>query len=150
MSKPKPEKNHELAEVLARINALTQHSEQIPNQATLENTAAEIPLLTKIYEGDPITFSTRAILEPATSGAAIIDQPDMKNERTASLQADETLPAAETQLIEKLLVEMRPEIQAVVRGAVQLELAQLEQLLYMRLEADLMRRLREQLQTGAS
>lgn len=142
MSKKKPEKDHELAQVLERINSLTKHGKQTSRHVTAKDTAAEIPLLTEVYEGQPVTFGA---FEPLASDTT--DQSGMQIEWIGSSQATAT-QLAETEAIEKLLIEMQPIIQATVKEAVQRELAHMEQTLHKKLEAELTQIVRKYLQSN--
>jgi len=142
MSKKQTEKDHELAQVLERINSLTKHGKRTSGHVAAKDTAAEIPLLTEVYEGQPVTFGA---FEPLA--AATTDQSGMQIEWIGSSQATAT-QLAETEAIEKLLVEMQPIIQATVKEAVQRELALMEQTLHMKLEAELTQIVRKYLQSN--
>lgn len=132
MSDHSPEKNQELAQVLSRISALMRHGEPATEAPVLDES---IPLLTEVYEGEPITFASHHPQEfPAL------------NQVSSPLSAtDNPIPA---EVVEMLLIEMMPLIQTAVRKAVQQELANAEQLLSTKLEAELIQSLRERLQSS--
>lgn len=144
MSKQKSEKNHELARVLARIDVLMKHGEQSSSEVTVNDTVADIPVLTEVYEGQPVTLGTFMPM-----AAAIPDQPGEQNERIEPSRGEAT-QLAETEAIEELLAGMQPIIQEAIREAVQLELAEVEQTLCKKLEVELTQNLREHLQAKSS
>lgn len=131
MSDQPPEESDELAQVLSRINALMkQGSTSTAVPAFDEN----IPLLTEIYEGPPLTFAARQ------------SQPFSTPDHTTDEQtADHGVPA---ELIESLLEEMMPLIQATVKETVQLEMVKVERVLATRLEIELLQTLRQRLQSN--
>lgn len=141
MSKRKPEKNDELAQVLARVSVLMEHGGQTADEVEKE-TATEIPMLTEVYEGQPVTFN--AVTHPE---AAAIDTSRLQNEKTGPLQAEAVGPG-KTVTIEDILLGMQPVIQAAVKEAVERELVHMEQTLRMKLEAELTQGLREHLQAN--
>ena len=126
MSDQSPEQNQELARVLSRIQALTQHL------ATED--VDELPLLTEVYEGDPLVFAAHALDEfPALRQIAGYQQ-----------ERGEIPP----EVIEILLQEMRPVLRSAVKSAVEQELAQSAQALCDKLEAELLQSLRKRLESN--
>ena len=126
MSNQSPEQNQELARVLSRIQALTQH--------VATEDVDELPLLTEVYEGDPLVFAAHALDEfPALRQIAGYQQ-----ERGE-------IPS---EVIEILLQEMRPVLRSAVKSAVEQELAQSAQALCDKLEAELLQSLRKRLESN--
>ena len=126
MSDQSPEQNQELARVLSRIQALTQH--------VATEDVDELPLLTEVYEGDPLVFAAHALDEfPALRQIAGYQQ-----ERGE-------IPS---EVIEILLQEMRPVLRSAVKSAVEQELAQSAQALCDKLEAELLQSLRKRLESN--
>lgn len=131
MSEQLPEENQELAKVLSRVNALMQHEAADAESADDDEA---IPLLTEIYEGEPLVFSARSIEEfPALR-------------QIASYQ--ESLGKIPPEVIETLLQEMRPVIKSAVRAAVEREFEKSMQALCIKLEAELVESLRKRLQSS--
>ena len=131
MSEQLPEENQELAKVLSRVNALMQH--EVTDAESADDDEA-IPLLTEIYEGEPLVFSARSIEEfPALR-------------QIASYQ--ESLGKIPPEVIETLLQEMRPVIKSAVRAAVEREFEKSTQALCIKLEAELVESLRKRLQSS--
>jgi hypothetical protein len=129
MSDQLPE-NHELAQVLSRINALMKH-DQPPAETPVFDEA--IPVLTEVYEGEPLVFTPRNEEFPTLSQVANpTDSPD----------------TILSELIEVVLSEMMPMIQAAVKEAVRQELENAEQSLGTKLEAEVIRAVRERLQSS--
>lgn len=128
MSKQTPEDNQDLAQVLSRIDALMKHGDA---PAVVLDDA--IPLLTEVYEGEPLTFTShtpkKAVAQP------LRDSTDVGSRLMAA------------GLTEELLDEILPLIQAAVRKAVQQELANAEQTLTGKIEADLVESLRQRLKS---
>ena len=126
MSDQLPEQNQELARVLSRIQALTQH--------VATEDVDELPLLTEVYEGDPLVFAAHALDEfPALRQIAGYQQ-----------ERGEIPP----EVIEILLQEMRPVLRSAVKSAVEQELAQSAQALCDKLEAELLQSLRKRLESN--
>ena len=126
MSDQSPEQNQELARVLSRIQALTQH--------VATEDVDELPLLPEVYEGDPLVFAAHALDEfPALRQIAGYQQ-----ERGE-------IPS---EVIEILLQEMRPVLRSAVKSAVEQELAQSAQALCDKLEAELLQSLRKRLESN--
>ncbi len=141
MSESVPEANHELAKVLSRINTLMGQAEK-QSGAQAEDTFAEkdIPQLTDIYEGEPLSFMARSaddfpLLNRATGGSA---------------EAATHLEQPRPEVVEALLAEMMPVIQAIIQKAVLQELENSERPLCARLEMEIMQSLRENLQSRLS
>ncbi len=131
MSDQLPEENHELAQVLNRINALMKHVQSPVEIPVLDE---EIPLLTEIYEGEPLTFTPR--------------NEEFPNLNQAANPNDEVPDAIPAELIEAVLSEMMPLIQAAVKKAVRQELENAEQSLGSQLEADVIHAVRQRLQSS--
>ena len=126
MSEQMSEQNPELARVLSRIQALTQH--------VATEDVDELPLLTEVYEGDPLVFAAHALDEfPALRQIAGYQQ-----------ERGEIPP----EVIEILLQEMRPVLRSAVKSAVEQELAQSAQALCDKLEAELLQSLRKRLESN--
>lgn len=131
MSDQLPAENHELAQVLNRINALMKHG-QPPAEMPVFDEA--IPLLTEIYEGELLTFTSRNE-----------DFPTLNQIASPGNDVPDAIPA---ELIETVLSEMMPLIQAAVKKAVRQELENAEQSLGSQLEADVIHAVRERLQSS--
>ena len=132
MSDQLPEDNHALTEVLNRINALMKHGEPSAEAPPVSDEA--IPVLTEVYEGEPLTFTSHAPQDFPT-----LDQVVSPVETITELISVE--------LVDALLAEMLPFIRVAVKKAVQQELENAEQSLGGKLEAELMQSLRERLQS---
>lgn len=130
MSDQLPEENDELTQVLNRINALMKHGE--PSAEAPSDEA--IPVLTDLYEGEPLTFTSHVLQEFPT-----LDQVASPVESTVELIPGE--------MVDALLAEMLPFIRVAVKKAVQQELENAEQSLGSKLEAELIQSLRERLQS---
>jgi hypothetical protein len=131
VSEQAPEVNQELAKVLSRINALMRHEQTQADPAKFDE---QIPLLTEVYEGEPLVFSARSLDEfPALR-------------QIASHTEDHGRVPPE--VIELLLEEMAPVIKSAVRTAVEQELARSTQMLCTKLEAELVQSLRKRLQSS--
>lgn len=121
------EDNNELAKILGRINTLMGERDQQPAVITSE---VEIPELTEIYEGVPLSFTAHSADEfPVLAEASnpVADEPD-------------------PEVVETLLIEMTPIIQGIIKQAVEQEIQHIEQPLHTRLELEVMQTLREKLQ----
>ena len=132
MSEQTPGQDQELARVLNRIQALTQHTaeEQEQEQEQVE----ELPLLTEVYEGEPLVFAAHAL----------DDFPALR--QIAGYQQEHGgLPP---EVIDSLLQEMRPVLRSAVKAAVEQELAQSAQALCSKLEAELLQALRKRLESN--
>lgn len=131
MSEQTPEENQELAKVLSRINALMRHdAPDTPPPAFDE----QIPLLTEIYEGEPLVFSAHSLDE----------FPALRQIAGYSENSGQIPP----EVIEILLQEMNPVIKSAVKAAVEQELAKSTQALCAKLEAELIQSLRKRLQSN--
>lgn len=126
------EQNQELARVLSRIQALTQHvaTEEVAETSMLD----ELPLLTEVYEGDPLVFAAHAL----------DDFPALRQIAGYQQERGEIPP----EVIETLLQEMRPVLRSAVKSAVEQELAQATQALCDKLEAELLQSLRKRLESN--
>ena len=137
MSQQNPEESQELAQILSRVNAVMRHG-NAENQQQQEPAVADetIPLLTEVYEGEPVEFSARLIPE-----FPILDE--VAQEPAAVTPAQVSIPA---EILEALLAEMTPRIQSAVHQAVQQHLENAEAMLSLKLETELIQSLRERLQ----
>ena len=126
MSDQSPEQNQELARVLSRIQALTQH--------VATEDVDELPLLTEVYEGDPLVFAAHAL----------DDFPALRQIAGYQQERGEIPP----EVIEILLQEMRPVLRSAVKLAVEQELAQSTQALCDKLETELLQSLRKRLESS--
>jgi hypothetical protein len=134
MSESVPEANHELAKVLSRINILMGQAGKPAEDASAEK---DIPQLTDVYVGEPLSFMTRSA-----------DEFPLLNQATGdSLEAVTHLEQPSPEVVEALLAEMMPVIQAIIQKAVLQELENSEQPLCDRLEMEIMQSLRENLQS---
>ena len=133
-----PKENNELAQVLNRINTLTKHGE---GQAENTIPAEDIPQLTEVYEGEPLTFIPR----PADEFPILNELLDDAEVPPAEVSGQ--IDAQQTEKIEALLVEMLPLIQVVVKKAVLQRLVEAEQPLCAMIEAEILQTLRERLQS---
>ena len=132
MSEQTPGQDQELARVSNRIHALTQHTaeEQEQEQEQVE----ELPLLTEVYEGEPLVFAAHAL----------DDFPALR--QIAGYQQEHGgLPP---EVIDSLLQEMRPVLRSAVKAAVEQELAQSTRALCRKLEAELLQALRKRLESS--
>lgn len=129
MSKAR-EENPELARVLNRVNALMQHdevAEASTQPAEPEQTEEIIPVLTEIYEGEPLNFVPRDFDELA------LDVPT----EDSSVSREERL--------EEILQELLPLIRAEVKKAVRQELVNTEKIVNHRLEKEFIQTVLEKL-----
>ncbi|HEY8118376.1 MAG TPA: hypothetical protein VIE91_03990 [Methylophilaceae bacterium] len=128
MSEQAPENNQDLAQVLGRINALMKHGDK--SAPALDD---EIPLLTEVYEGEPLTFTSHRPKPASPDTTEIIEGLDSKLSVTGPTH--------------EMLNELLPLIQAAVRTAVQQELANAEQKLRSKIEVDVLESLRQRLRS---
>lgn len=142
MSDKLPKENNELTQVLNRINTLMKHGEV---QAESSVQAENIPQLTEVYEGEPLTFISRPagefpILNKFVSNAVTDAEAVSEggSDQTETLQAER---------MEALLAEMLPLIQTAVKKAVLQKLVNAEQPLCAKIEGEIMQTLRERLQS---
>lgn len=134
MSEQVPGEDQELARVLSRIQALTQHAAEAPAGEPVEPAAETLPLLTDVYEGEPLVFAAHAL----------DDFPALR--QIAGYQQEQGgLPP---EVIESLLQEMRPVLRSAVKAAVEQELAQSTQALCAKLETELLQALRKRLESS--
>lgn len=132
MSEQTPEDNQELAKVLNRINALMRHDML---EAATPTSDDQVPLLTDVYEGDPLVFSARSIDEfPAL--------------RQIASHAEHHQGRIPPEVVELLLEEMKPVIKLSVKNAVEQQLAKATPLLCAKLEEELVQALRKRLQSS--
>ena len=132
MSEQMSEQNPELARVLSRIQALTQPA--ATEDSAEASTVEELPLLTEVYEGDPLVFSAHAL----------DDFPALRQIAGYQQERGEIPP----EVIEILLQEMRPVLRSAVKLAVEQELAQSTQALCDKLETELLQSLRKRLESS--
>ena len=138
MSNKLPEENNELAQVLNRINALMKHGEvQAESLAPAEN----IPQLTEVYEGEPLSFISRPAGEFPILNELLADTEALPVVFSGQIDVQQA------EKIEALLAEMLPLIQAAVKKAVLQKLVNAEQPLCAKIEAEIMQTLRERLQS---
>lgn len=135
MSQQNPEESQELAQILSRVNAVMRHG-NAENQQEPAVADETIPLLTEVYEGEPVEFSARPIPE-----FPILDE--VAQEPAAVTPTQVSIPA---EILEALLAEMTPRIQSAVQQAVQQHLENAEAVLSLKLETELIQSLRERLQ----
>ena len=134
MSEQTPGQDQELARVLNRIQALTQHTAEEQEQEQEQEQVEELPLLTEVYEGEPLVFAAHAL----------DDFPALR--QIAGYQQEQGgLPP---EVIDSLLQEMRPVLRSAVKAAVEQELAQSTQALCSELEAELLQALRKRLESN--
>lgn len=138
MSQQNPEESQELAQILSRVNAVMRHGNAEEQKQQQEPAVADetIPLLTEVYEGEPVEFSARPIPE-----FPILDE--VAQEPAAVTPTQVSIPA---EILEALLAEMTPRIQSAVQQAVQQHLENAEAVLSIKLETELIQSLRERLQ----
>ena len=138
MSKAR-EENPELARVLSRVNALMQHDEiaqerdQPPEStATTSGTAEEeVPVLTEVYEGQPLNFAPRELEEVAGADLLPADSQQSREEK-----------------LEAILQELLPLIRAEVKKAVRQELVNTEKIVNHRLETEFIQTVLDKLRAG--
>jgi len=136
VSQQNPEESQELAQILSRVNAVMRHGNAENQQQEPAVVHETIPLLTEVYEGEPVEFSARLIPE-----FPILDE--VAREPAAVAPAQVSIPA---EILEALLAEMTPRIQSAVHQAVQQHLENAEAMLSLKLETELIQSLRERLQ----
>lgn len=147
MSDKLPKENNELAQVLNRINTLMRHGEvQAESSAQAEN----IPQLTEVYEGEPLTFISRPAAELPTLNEIVSNSVTDAEAVSAggsegASNQEETL---QTEKMEALLAEMAPLVQTAIKKAALQKLINAEQPLRTKIEAEIMQTLRERLQSS--
>ena len=140
MSKTR-EENPELARVLSRVDALMQHDEIAeekgrPQEPSVTKSAAdeeEVPVLTEVYEGQPLNFAPRELEEVAGTDLLPVDSQQDREER-----------------LEAILQELLPLIRAEVKKAVRQELVNTEKIVNHRLETDFIQTVLDKLRKGES
>ena len=133
MSDHLPEQNEELARVLNRIQALTQHRAEDAVES-VEASPEALPVLTDVYEGEPLVFAAHSLDEfPALRQIA------------GCQREDGGIPP---EVIEALLQEMRPVLRSAVKSAVEQELTRAAGTLHAQLEAELLQALRRRLESS--
>lgn len=140
MSKTR-EENPELARVLSRVDALMQHDEIAeekgrPQEPSVTKSAAdeeEVPVLTEVYEGQPLNFAPRELEEVAGTDLLPVDSQQDREER-----------------LEAILQELLPLIRAEVKKAVRQELVNTEKIVNHRLETEFIQTVLDKLRKGES
>ena len=140
MSKAR-EENPELARVLSRVDALMQHDEIAeekgrPQEPSVTKSAAdeeEVPVLTEVYEGQPLNFAPRELEEVAGTDLLPVDSQQDREER-----------------LEAILQELLPLIRAEVKKAVRQELVNTEKIVNHRLETEFIQTVLDKLRKGES
>lgn len=140
MSKTR-EENPELARVLSRVDALMQHDEIAeekgrPQEPSVTESAAdeeEVPVLTEVYEGQPLNFAPRELEEVAGTDLLPVDSQQDREER-----------------LEAILQELLPLIRAEVKKAVRQELVNTEKIVNHRLETEFIQTVLDKLRKGES
>lgn len=140
MSKTR-EENPELARVLSRVDALMQHDEIAeekgrPQEPSVTESAAdeeEVPVLTEVYEGQPLNFAPRELEEVAGTDLLPVDSQQDREER-----------------LEAILQELLPLIRAEVKKAVRQELVNTEKIVNHRLEAEFIQTVLDKLRKDES
>lgn len=141
MSESVAEENHELAKVLSRINTLMGQAQEQPREPAAETSIEkDIPQLTDLYEGEPLSFMARSaddfpILNKATGDSVEV-----------ATHSDPPRP----EVVDALLTELMPIIQDIIQKAVVQELESSERPLCAKLEMEIMQSLRENLQSRLS
>lgn len=130
------EENPELARVLSRVNALMQHdeiAEEQPETAASGSATAEeeVPVLTEVYEGQPLNFAPRDLEEVAGANLLPADSQQSREEK-----------------LEAILQELLPLIRAEVKKAVRQELVNTEKIVNHRLETEFIQTVLDKLRTG--
>lgn len=140
MSKTR-EENPELARVLSRVDALMQHDEiaeekgrlQEPSVTESDADEEEVPVLTEVYEGQPLNFAPRELEEVAGTDLLPVDSQQDREER-----------------LEAILQELLPLIRAEVKKAVRQELVNTEKIVNHRLEAEFIQTVLDKLRKDES
>lgn len=132
MSKAR-EENPELARVLSRVNALMQHDEVAEENAQAAESARpeeEIPVLTEVYEGEPLNLVPHDLGEIVNSDLPAADLSQSREEKR-----------------EAILQELLPLIRAEVKKAVRQELVNTEKIVNHRLETEFIQTVLDKLRT---
>lgn len=151
MSEYQPLQQHDLAQVLQRINALVQQQQPAPGQPIAEQVAAveavpvdqqvpdedAVPLLTETYQGDLAALQVVAPL--ALDGVQQVVQEVVQQ---LASQPEQVLPE---QLAARFLAEVQPLILKAVKVAVLEESVKAEKLLTGKLEQDILQLLQQRL-----
>ncbi len=137
-----PKESNELAQVLSRINALTQHGKaQVESPVSTESPVESIPQLTEVYDGEPLIFISHSDDEFPTLnefvGNAVTDA-EAVLEQAKILQAEK---------LEDLLAQTAPLIQAAIKKAALRKIIDVEPALQTQILAEVMQTLRERLQS---
>lgn len=140
MSKTR-EENPELARVLSRVDALMQHDEIAEEKGLPQEPAAtesvdveeEVPVLTEVYEGQPLNFAPRELEEVTGTDLLPVDSQQDREER-----------------LEAILQELLPMIRAEVKKAVRQELVNTEKIVNHRLETEFIQTVLDKLREGES
>ncbi|HSH73767.1 MAG TPA: hypothetical protein VK974_11995 [Methylophilaceae bacterium] len=126
--------NHDLAQVLNRINALMQRNE-VATESVAEND--DIPVLTEVYDG----------------ADAQLTAVNLQHFPTLNQMANETMAAnapLTEELADRFLAEIQPLILKAVKVAVLEESVKAEKVLTSKLEQDILELLRQRLTTNLS
>src|SRR3989344_6224597 len=103
--------------------------------------AENIPQLTEVYEGEPLSFISRPAGEFPILNELLADTEALPVVFSGQIDVQQA------EKIEALLAEMLPLIQAAVKKAVLQKLVNAEQPLCAKIEAEIMQTLRERLQS---
>lgn len=137
MSKPR-EENPELARVLSRVNALMKHEEVVTEVFTESaQDEPELPVLTEVYEGEPLDFAPRHPKEVGVQALAT----EVAKPSEEELQAEDR--------VEAILAQLMPLIHSEVKKAVRQELINMEKIVNHRLETEFIQTLLQKLRAEA-
>ncbi|HEU4709110.1 MAG TPA: hypothetical protein VFS17_07355 [Methylophilaceae bacterium] len=137
MSKPR-EENPELARVLSRVNALMKHEEVVTEVFTESaQDEPELPVLTEVYEGEPLDFAPRHPKEVGVQALAT----EVAKPSEEELQAEDR--------VEAILAQLMPLIHSEVKKAVRQELINMEKIVNHRLETEFIQTLLQRLRAEA-
>ncbi len=145
MSDKMPKESNELAQVLSRINTLTQHGKaQVESPVSVENPTENIPQLTEIYEGEPLIFISHPVAEFPVLNEIVSNSVSAVGAASAEVSGKASNQAEK---MEALLAQMAPLIQAAIKKAALRKIIDAEQPLQRQIEAEIMQTLRERLQS---
>ena len=145
MSKPR-EANPELARILSRVNALMKHElespvmrEPTPHESAVQKPVEqpseistpeeEVPVLTEVYEGEPLVLAPRTI------------------DDFAAFTVDPSAAKPDDAALEAIVAELMPLIRAEVKKAVRKELINMEKIVNHRLETEFIQTLMQRLRS---
>ena len=141
MSKPR-EENPELARVLGRVNALMKHEEVVAEVVTEPAAGApELPVLTEVYEGEPLAFAPR---NPQELGVQALAK-EVAELSEEGFQVEEVSQTDER--VEAILAELMRLIHSEVKKAVRQELINMEKIVNHRLETEFIQTLLQKLRS---